>query len=82
MSGFPARRFGLSDRGEIAAGKAADIVIFDPQTINATATFEKPRGGPVGIQCVLVNGKPAVEGGAPTGALPGRVLRRNASSSG
>ena len=82
MSGFPARRFGLSDRGEIAAGKAADVVIFDPQTINATATFENPRGGPVGIQCVLVNGKPAVEGGAPTGALPGRVLHRNASSSG
>ena len=79
MSGFPARRFGLADRGEIAEGNAADIVICDPETVNSTATFENPTGGPVGIQYVLVNGTPAVEGGAPTGALPGRVLRRNAS---
>ena len=76
MSGFPARRFGLSDRGEIAQGKAADLVVFDPETVGAGATFEEPRKPPVGIDQVFVNGVLAVEHGVPTGRMSGRVLKR------
>ena len=76
MSGYPAHRFGLSDRGEIAVGKAADLVILDPETVGAGATFEEPRKPPVGIDHVFVNGVLAVEHGAPSGRLPGRVLKR------
>ena len=75
MSGFPARRFGLKDRGEIAKGKAADLVVFDPKTINARATFENPIQSPVGIHHVLVNGAPAITEGQPTNQFHGRVLR-------
>ena len=77
MSGFPARRFGLSDRGEIAEGMAADLVVLDPETVGPGATFDEPRKPPVGIDQVFVNGELAVEHGNPTGAMPGRVLRRS-----
>ena len=78
MAGFPARRFGLKDRGVIAEGKAADLVIFDPETIAAGSTFEHPIRPPVGIDRVIVNGQTVIENGQPTGKLPGRVLRRSA----
>jgi N-acyl-D-amino-acid deacylase len=76
MSGFPARRFGLADRGQIAEGMVADLVVFDPETVGAGATFEEPRKPPTGIDHVLVNGVPAVERGHPTGHMAGRVLKR------
>ena len=78
MSGFPARRFGIPDRGEIAKNKAADLVIFDPHTIAAPSTFEHPTLPPVGIHHVIVNGKSVVAHGKPTGQHPGQVLRHRA----
>jgi N-acyl-D-amino-acid deacylase len=77
MSGMPARRFGLSDRGQIAAGKAADLVIFDPEKVADRSTWGEPRLPPVGVDRVMVNGEWVVIQGAPTGKLPGRVLRRS-----
>ncbi len=77
MSGFTASRYGLKDRGEVAEGKAADLVVFDPQTVDAGATFEDPIQPPVGIDYVFVNGELAVENGAATGKLPGHVLQRS-----
>lgn len=76
MSGFPAKRFGLGDRGTIEVGKAADIVIFDPATVGSAATFEQPRIQPEGIRYVLVAGRFVVKDNALTGELPGLVLSR------
>jgi N-acyl-D-amino-acid deacylase len=76
MTGLPAARLGLSDRGLVRAGAHADLVVFDPATIGDRATFDSPHQYATGIEHVLVNGVPVVEGGEHTGALPGRVLRR------
>ena len=56
MSGFPASRIGLTDRGRLAPGMAADVVVFDPSTVDDKATFEDPFHYPVGIKAVIVNG--------------------------
>jgi N-acyl-D-amino-acid deacylase len=76
MSGGPAERFRIRDRGRIAEGLAADLVILDPETVSDHATWEEPRLRPTGIDAVLVNGRVVVEGGNATGELPGRVVRR------
>ena len=76
MSGFPAARFRLSDRGGIDRGLAADIVVFDPETVAASSTWSDPVQSPVGVNYVFVNGVPVVEEGNVTGQLPGRVLRQ------
>lgn len=76
MAGFPAERFGITDRGRLVPGLAADVVIFDPQEVADKATWERPREAPVGIDWVIVNGEPVMEAGKPTGRLPGRVVRR------
>jgi N-acyl-D-amino-acid deacylase len=78
MSGFPARRFNLHQRGELREGWAADIVVFDPETIVDTATYDEPRQYPAGIDCVIVNGEVAGDSGKQTAARAGRVLRRGA----
>ncbi|MBW1684464.1 MAG: D-aminoacylase [Deltaproteobacteria bacterium] len=78
MTGQSAAKFRLTDRGEIAVGRFADIVVFDPETIADVATYEKPRQHPVGIDYVLINGRLAVEGGAQRDVRPGRVLRHSA----
>ncbi|MGH2558243.1 MAG: N-acyl-D-amino-acid deacylase family protein [Thermomicrobiales bacterium] len=78
MSGFPAERFRIPDRGLLRAGYGADVVIFDPATVADRATWEEPRSEPVGIDRVLVNGQTVVSDGKPTGALPGQVVRRQA----
>ncbi|HEV8264694.1 MAG TPA: D-aminoacylase [Gemmatimonadales bacterium] len=78
MTGMPAARLGLRDRGRVAAGARADLVIFDPATIADRATFESPHQYPAGIDYVIVNGVLAVDGGRFTGARAGRVLRRGA----
>ena len=75
FSALPAQRMRLSDRGVLKAGLWADVVIFDPQTITDRATFENPNQLSEGMQYVLVNGVPVIEGGKPTNALPGKVLR-------
>lgn len=76
MSGFPAERFRLSDRGRIGQGLAADIVVFDPQTVADRSTWAEPVQSPVGVNWVFVNGVSVVEEGDVTGRLPGRVLRQ------
>ena len=75
MSGFPAERFGIKDRGRLAEGLAADVVVFDPETVSDRSTWTNPTEPPVGVEWVLVNGVQVVEEGSLTGALPGRVLR-------
>jgi N-acyl-D-amino-acid deacylase len=73
---MPADQAGLSDRGRIARGKKADLVVFDAAKIVDGATFEKPHEFPTGISHVVVNGVFVVEGGTQTAARPGRVLRK------
>ena len=76
MTGLPADQIGLADRGRLARGKKADLVVFDASRVRDTATFDDPHRYPEGIVHVLVNGVPVVERGAHTGARPGRALRR------
>jgi dihydroorotase/N-acyl-D-amino-acid deacylase len=76
MTGMPAARLGLSDRGTVKEGAFADLVVFDPVTIADRSTYERPHQYPVGIDWVLVNGTPAVERGRFTDARAGRVVRR------
>jgi len=76
MTGLPAAKFGLAGRGIIQPGAWADLVLFDPATINDIATYETPRQHPTGIVAVWVNGNAVVRDGAHTGARPGRALRR------
>lgn len=80
LSGTPAARLGLdrgdAPRGVIREGATADLVLFDPETIAAGATFEAPHGAPIGIAEVLVDGVPVVIDGTVTGATPGRALRK------
>jgi N-acyl-D-amino-acid deacylase len=76
MTGLPAARLGLADRGRIADGLAADLVVFDPATVRTPATYDEPRRFPEGIPYVFVNGVAVVDGGEHTGATPGRALRR------
>lgn len=74
MSGFPAERFRIKDRGLLKEGMAADVVVFDPATVADRSTWEEPRLEPVGIDKVLVNGKTVIDSGIPTGEIPGKVL--------
>jgi dihydroorotase/N-acyl-D-amino-acid deacylase len=76
MTGMPARRLGLADRGRLAEGLHADLVVFDPATVRDTATFTAPHQYPEGIPFVIVNGAVAVDDGKLTAARAGRVLRR------
>jgi len=77
MTGLTAQRFGLTDRGVIAPGKAADLVIFDADEVADRATFEDPNQDSAGIDWVVVNGQTAWRQGEP-GALAGRLLKRSA----
>ena len=76
MTSLPAAKLGLRDRGRLAPGAAADVVVFDPATVADTATFAEPHRHPRGIPWVLVNGQPVVTAGRHTGRRPGRVLGR------
>jgi N-acyl-D-amino-acid deacylase len=76
MSGLTARNFGLADRGRVAEGLAADLVVFDAERVIDTATYEDPKRAAAGIDMVLVNGVPVWAQGRSTGARPGRVLTR------
>jgi N-acyl-D-amino-acid deacylase len=75
FSALPGQRMRLSDRGVLKKGMWADVVVFDPETIRDLATFDNPNQLSVGMDAVLVNGVPVIEGGAMTNALPGKVLR-------
>jgi N-acyl-D-aspartate/D-glutamate deacylase len=74
MTSLSCDRFGLVDRGRVAEGAWADLVLFDPVTIRDTATYDEPKQEPEGIACVIVNGQIAIEEGAHTGAGAGRML--------
>jgi N-acyl-D-amino-acid deacylase len=76
MTGLTAKTFGLADRGVLKEGFAADIVLFSENEIDETATFDRPIAPARGIDTVIVNGEPVWRSGKPTGARPGRVLRR------
>ena len=76
MTGFSAAKFGLKDRGILAPGYFADLVLFDPATIIDRGTFDDPKQAPAGIHTVLVNGEAVVQDGRCTDARPGRALRR------
>jgi N-acyl-D-amino-acid deacylase len=71
MTAMPAERFGLRDRGRIAPGAKADVVVFDPAAIADRATFAEPLLGPAGMRRVIVNGRIVVADGALTGEKPG-----------
>jgi len=75
MTGLPAAQLGLADRGRIAPGYVADLVVFDPVTVIDRATVENPLAPPLGIPAVMVSGEWVVRDGAVTGKRPGRVLR-------
>jgi N-acyl-D-amino-acid deacylase len=77
MTSFPARRFKLGKRGLIAQGYAADLVVFEPDTISDRATYDDPKRFPEGISCVLVNGTKVVESGIHRGAREGRTIERS-----
>lgn len=78
MTGLPARRLGLADRGTIAEGAYADIVVLDAGRVRDRATFEAPHQYPEGLDFVIVNGVIAVDGGRFVDARSGRILRRPA----
>ena len=77
MTSFPAQRLGLQDRGVLRDGMNADITVFDPNSVKAPATRTNPKQFPIGIEYVIVNGVPVIDGGRHTGALPGRAIRKN-----
>ncbi len=76
MTSMPADQVGLVDRGRIAVGKKADLVVLHANEILDEATFEDPHRYPRGLRHVLVNGRHVVDGGVHTGARPGAVLRK------
>ena len=77
VTGRPAERFSLRDRGRLAVGLAADITVFDPATLADRSTWDNGRASPSGIAHVLVQGEPVVMDGVPTGSLPGRIVGRS-----
>jgi N-acyl-D-amino-acid deacylase len=76
MTSLPAAVFGLRDRGVLRAGAIADLVVFDPAAVRDRATYVEPHQLSEGMEYVLINGVPVIDGGQFTDALPGRVLRR------
>ncbi|WP_269853536.1 N-acyl-D-amino-acid deacylase family protein [Streptomyces sp. RPT161] len=76
LTGRPAARLGLPDRGLVRQGYRADLVLFDPQTVAAGATFDRPRTLPTGIPHVLVDGRFVIREGRRTDVLAGRSVRR------
>jgi len=77
MTSLPAQTFGFRDRGLIREGFAADIVIFDENTITDRATYDQPHQFPIGISYVLVNGVEVLANDQMTPARPGVPLRGN-----
>jgi N-acyl-D-amino-acid deacylase len=75
FTSLPAQRMRFTDRGVLKKGMWADVVIFDPEKIHDVATYENPNQFSVGMEYVLVNGEPVIDGGKMTGARPGKVLR-------
>jgi N-acyl-D-amino-acid deacylase len=75
MTALPASRVRLTDRGHLAVGQAADVVVFDPARVEDRATFEQPFQYPIGVDAVIVNGAVALRDGERGGAGTGRAVR-------
>lgn len=82
MTSRPATLLGLTDRGTIAAGRKADLVIFDPARVADRGTKLEPAQNPTGIQYVMVNGELVLDDSRMTAARPGRALRRSGGPTG
>jgi N-acyl-D-aspartate/D-glutamate deacylase len=80
ITSFPAEYLSLDDRGRIEVGMAADVVVFDPETIIDNSTWTEPQRFASGVVHVIVNGVPVLEAGEMTGASPGTMLRRSTPS--
>jgi N-acyl-D-amino-acid deacylase len=80
LSGLAADAFGFQDHGYLRPGKRANVVLFDPDRVADTATFEDPARFPIGIHHVVVGGRLVIRDGELTGAQPGNVLRRGTRS--
>lgn len=80
MTLFPAKTYGIENRGQLKKGLKADLVIFDPNTIIDKATFIRPHQYPVGISHVLVNGKWSIKNGEFLNKMNGEVLRKTIPS--
>jgi N-acyl-D-aspartate/D-glutamate deacylase len=76
MTSLNAAKLGLVDRGQLRPGAFADVTVFDPDKVIDRSTYEKPFAYPEGIEYVVVNGQVVLDGGKPTGAKPGRALRK------
>ena len=76
LTGQPAERIGLADRGVLREGARADVVVFDPTRSAERGTVFEPNVTAVGMRHVLVNGIPTLRDGSPTGERGGMVLRR------
>lgn len=76
LTGRPAARLRLPDRGLVREGHRADLVLFDPDTVASGATYERPRAAPAGIPYVLIDGRFVIEDGRRTDVLAGRSVRR------
>ena len=75
MTSLAANRLRLHDRGRIAPGMQADLLVFDPETIQDQASFQKPVAYATGLDYVMVNGRLVIDGSESTDATPGRVLK-------
>jgi N-acyl-D-aspartate/D-glutamate deacylase len=75
LTSLPAGILHIEDRGRIAPSMAADLILFDPETVRDTATFTNPLSYSEGIDIVMVNGQVVIEEGRTTGVRPGTVLR-------
>jgi N-acyl-D-amino-acid deacylase len=78
LTSFPARTLSLEHRGRLSRGYFADVVIFDPATVQDHATYEKPHQLATGVNDVWVNGVRALEDGVATGAASGKFVRGRA----
>jgi N-acyl-D-amino-acid deacylase len=78
MTSLPARRLKRSEMGLVRPGCVADLVVFNPETVSAAATYQEPHRYAKGISQVIVNGQVVIENGVDTGATAGKVLRRGA----
>lgn len=75
MSGLPASKLGLGDRGVLREGAVADVVVFDPDRVGDRATFDDPHQYPAGIGHVVVSGVHTIRDGEQTGEMGGRAVR-------
>jgi N-acyl-D-amino-acid deacylase len=80
MTSLSARRFGLTERGEVKVGYYADLVVFDPERVRDAATFAEPQQAADGIDAVWVNGVLTYREQAVTGARAGRFVARGSAS--